>query len=264
VLLHSGEFGASAALSWEFNIAELAQHFRVIAPDWLGFGETDKLHDFVSKKERMLRHMTAFLEVMSIDEADFVGCSMAGGMLLREASSDQCRFPIRRLVIISGGGFMPDNEHRRALLEYDGTPDGMRRILEATFHDSSWWENDEYVRRRVESSLAPGAWEAVAAARLKAPNIPPRKDFGQDDTTAYERVPYPTLVLVGAEDKLRIPGWQTVFEERMPDVEVVVVEDAGHLLNIERADVFNEAASEFLMRPPGSALGAQRFEKAAR
>ena len=46
VLLHSGEFGGCAELSWEYMIPHLAPHFRVIAPDWLGFGGTAKIHDF--------------------------------------------------------------------------------------------------------------------------------------------------------------------------------------------------------------------------
>ena len=52
VLLHSGEFGGCAELSWEFNIVALAGHFRVLAPDWLGFGRTDKLFDFAHGRAR--------------------------------------------------------------------------------------------------------------------------------------------------------------------------------------------------------------------
>jgi len=73
VLLHSGEFGGSAELCWEFNIGPLARDFRVIAPDWLGFGGTDKLRDFVAGSDRMIRHMSAFLAAMAIDRADFAG-----------------------------------------------------------------------------------------------------------------------------------------------------------------------------------------------
>jgi alpha/beta hydrolase fold len=51
VLLHSGEFGGCAELSWEYLIPDLAQHFRVIAPDWLGFGQTAKVHDFESNPD---------------------------------------------------------------------------------------------------------------------------------------------------------------------------------------------------------------------
>ncbi len=246
VLLHSGEFGGSAELCWEFNIGPLARDFRVIAPDWLGFGGTDKLRNFVSGSDRMIRHMSAFLQAMAIEQADFAGASMGATMLLREAARPGCRFPIRRLVVASGGGFVPDNEERRRLLSYDGTPEAMRAILRANFHDPAWAQDDAYVKRRVEASLAPGAWEAIAAARLKPPTVPPRSDFGQPDTIAYERIPYPTLAMAGAEDKLRLPGYHEALG-RIPDARIVVLAEAGHLLNIEKAGEFNGLVRQFLV-----------------
>lgn len=246
VLLHSGEFGASAELTWEHNLPALAERFRVIAPDWLGFGGTDKLHDFVSGSDRRLRHMAAFLRTLAIDRAAFVGCSMGGTVLVKEAArAAACRLPISRLAIISGGGFVPDNEHRRAMLDYDGTHEGMRRMLRAMFADPRFSEDEAYVERRVRASLAPGAWEAVAAARFKAPGVPPRSHFGQEDTTPYEAIPFPTLVIAGGGDRLREPGYEQALR-RIPDVDVHVVPDAGHLVNIERPDVVNELLLAFL------------------
>jgi pimeloyl-ACP methyl ester carboxylesterase len=245
VLLHSGEFGASAALTWEYNIPALAQRFRVIAPDWLGFGRTDKLRDFVSGSDRMMRHMCAFLRTIAIDRASFVGCSMGATNLVKEAARPDCRLPIDRMAIISGGGFVPDNEHRRSMLDYDGTPEAMRRILRATFADDRWVDDEAYVQRRVAASLEPGAWEAIAATRLKGPNVPPRTAFGQEDTTPYEAVPFPTLVIAGGADRLREPGYEEAMR-RIPDVVVHAVPDAGHLVNIERADVVNALLLEFL------------------
>jgi pimeloyl-ACP methyl ester carboxylesterase len=194
----------------------------------------------------MIRHMSAFLQAMAIEQADFAGASMGATMLLREAARPGCRFPIRRLVVASGGGFVPDNEERRRLLSYDGTPEAMRAILRANFHDPAWAQDDAYVKRRVEASLAPGAWEAIAAARLKPPTVPPRSDFGQPDTIAYERIPYPTLAMAGAEDKLRLPGYHEALG-RIPDARIVVLAGAGHLLNIEKAGEFNDLVREFLL-----------------
>ncbi|GAA4724207.1 alpha/beta fold hydrolase [Nocardioides endophyticus] len=245
VLLHSGEFGGSAELCWEYNIAALATEHRVIAPDWLGFGQTDKLRDFVSGSERMINHMAAFLETMAIDEADFVGVSMGATVLLREAASNRCRFPVRRMVVASGGGFIPDNEFRRCNMNYDGTPDMMRTIVEANFADPRWHNDEEYIARRVAASNAPGAWEAVAAARFKSPVLPPRTEFGQADTIEYEKIPYATLAVAGSEDKLREPGYHEALR-RIPDSDVVVLDGAGHLLNIEYADDFNALVCGFL------------------
>ncbi|HEY1971709.1 MAG TPA: alpha/beta hydrolase [Pseudonocardia sp.] len=252
VLLHSGEFGASAELCWEHNIGALAEHFRVVAPDWLGFGQTDKLHDFVSKSDRMVRHLAAFLRTLDIGRAYFVGASMGATRLVAEAARDhRPRLPIAAMVLVSGGGFVPDNEHRRALLGYDGSTDGMRAILRACLADRRWADDDRYVSRRVAASLVPGAWESVAAARLKAPNVPARADFGQADTTEYERVKVPTLAVAGAKDLLREPGYHHALE-RIPGARVVVLDDAGHLLNIERAAEFNALAVDFLLELEGS------------
>ena len=49
-LLHSGEFGGCAEISWEFAVPALAEHFHVVAPDWLGFGRTDKVFDFADPR----------------------------------------------------------------------------------------------------------------------------------------------------------------------------------------------------------------------
>jgi 2-hydroxymuconate-semialdehyde hydrolase len=245
VLLHSGEFGASAELCWEHNIAALAERHRVVAPDWLGFGETDKLHDFVSKSDRMVRHLAAFLGVLAIDRAAFVGASMGATRLVEEAARPAPRLPVAAMVLVSGGGFVPDNTHRRALLDYDGTPEGMRAILRACLADERWAADDDYVARRVASSRVPGAWEATAAARLKAPHVPARSGFGQPDRIAYEDVAVPTLAFAGGKDLLREPGYHHALE-RIPHARVEVVDDAGHLLNIERAARFNAATLAFL------------------
>jgi pimeloyl-ACP methyl ester carboxylesterase len=248
VLLHSGEFGGCAELSWEFSAAPLARHFHVVAPDWLGFGRTDKVHDFVDARGRRLRHIARFLDILGIERADFVGNSMAGGMIMQAAATQPPIWGIRRIVLASGGGFSPDNEFRRALLDYDCTEPAMRRVLHAMFHDPKWPADDAYVRRRVELSLLPGAWEATAAARLKNPTVPDRAEFGQPDRIPYEQIPYRTLVIAGANDKLRNPGYADDIVKRLPDAQLEVFEACGHCPNIEQAQRFVETVTAFLSR----------------
>ncbi|MCL6592529.1 MAG: alpha/beta hydrolase [Alicyclobacillus sp.] len=245
VLLHSGEFGGCAEISWEFNIEALAAHFHVIAPDWLGFGRTDKIYDFAGGRKRVIQHMKRFLEVMAIEEADFIGNSMGGSNLARVAAEQPDLFPIRKMVIASGGGYAPFNEHRQALLEYDCTMEGMRRLLRAMMYHPKWAEDDKYVRRRYELSLLPGAWECTAAARFKSPAVPPRTHFGQPDQTPYENIRVPTLLVAGANDKLREPGYYE-YGKRIPGARIVVLEECGHCPNIEKAEEFNRLVIEFL------------------
>jgi pimeloyl-ACP methyl ester carboxylesterase len=249
VMLHSGEFGGSAELSWEFNLEALVRHFHVIAPDWLGFGHTDKLHDFENFPRRMLTHMRRFVEVKSIGPAAFIGNSMGGSYLARAMASATPLFPARAIVLASGGGFTPFNESRKLLLDYDCSREGMKGMLRALFHAAKWADDEAYVDRRHALSLIPGAWECAAAARLKSPAAERKQEsFGQPDTTEYERISVPTLIVAGANDKLRLPGYADELSRRIPNAELHLFENCGHCPNIEQAERFNAIVIEFLKR----------------
>lgn len=249
VLLHSGEFGAAAEISWEFNLRPLAEHFHVVAPDWLGFGRTDKIRDFVDGRARLHAHLRRFLSLMGIDEADFIGNSMAGGMIARAATTDPPLLPIRRIVLASGGGFSPANEARAALHAYDCTFAGMQRLVAALFHDPKWPADEAYIQRRLAMSTLPGAWECTASARFGSPVRPPRTVHGQPDPVEYEKIHFPTLVVAGADDKLRLPGYANEIVRRLPNARLLVIDECGHCPNIEQAPTFNEAVIAFLSGP---------------
>ena len=246
VLFHSGEFGGGAETSWEYLIPVLARHFRVIAPDWLGFGRTAKIHDFDSKRERMLSHIVRFIQLMALDKAHFVGNSMGATFLLQMAAERPCRLPIDRLVAISGGGFIPDNEERRRLLDYDGSEEAMAGLLAAIFEDPVWYQDREYVRRRHALSVAPGAWEAIAAARFRSPQAPVRTEFGGADRTPYGNITARTLIVAGDRDRLRLPGFADDLAARIPGARAAVLANAGHCPNIERAEEVGKLIIEFL------------------
>ncbi|HUY20589.1 MAG TPA: alpha/beta hydrolase [Candidatus Binataceae bacterium] len=256
VMLHSGEFGGCAELSWEFNLQALARHFRVIAPDWLGFGRTAKLHDFENFPGRMLSHMRRFVEAKCIERAVFIGNSMGGSYLARAMASATPMFAARAIVLASGGGFTPFNDARKLLLDYDCSREAMKGMLHALFHGAKWPADEAYLDRRHELSLIPGAWECAAAARLKSPATERKQDsFGQPDSTPYELISVPTLIVAGANDKLRLPGYADELARRIPNAELHVFEDCGHCPNIERAERFNAVVIEFLKRIEASAAG---------
>ena len=251
LLLHSGEFGACAELSWEYTIEKLAERYRVVAPDWLGYGETDKLYDFGGGQARMMTHMRRFMQIMELEESDVIGNSMGAGLFSRFAANEPDAYRIRSLILIAGGGFYPDNEHRRALMNYDCTTEGMKALLRAMFVDPKWSEDPEYVLRRVELSTRPGAWETIAAARFKNPIIPQREFFGRPDDTPYQNLSMPVLVIAGDEDRLRLPGWENELADRIPGSELRVVSGTGHCPHIERPKETNTIILDFLSRLDG-------------
>ena len=247
ILLHGGEFGVSAEIGWESTIPALADRYRVLAPDMLGFGQSAKVIDFNDGRGMRIRHIARFCDELSIDSAHFIGNSMGAINLLTDATSDSPLLPMRSLVAICGGGEIQRNQHMEALYDYDATMPAMRRIVEALFHDPSYPADEDYVRRRYESSTAPGAWEALAAARFRRPGAEPPPT--PSSKRAYERVAVPTLVVEGSCDKLLPPGWAKEIADQIPQGRSAVVEAAGHCPQIERPSIVNELLLEFLRHP---------------
>ena len=244
VLLHGGEFGVNAELGWENNIAALAEHYRVFALDMLGFGDSAKVVDFNDGRGMRIRHIARFCASVGAHSANFVGNSMGAINLFVDATSKSPVLPARSLVMICGGGEMQHNEHLAALYDYDATLSGMRRIVEALFCDPSYPADDAYVQRRYESSIAPGAWEALAAARFRRPGLeqPPLPSSAR----RYERIAVPTLVVEGEGDKLLPPGWSAEIADQIAGGRSIVVPNAGHCPQIEQPSVVNHALLDFL------------------
>jgi pimeloyl-ACP methyl ester carboxylesterase len=244
VLLHGGEYGATAELGWERNIAVLAAHHRVLAPDMLGFGQTAKVVDFNDGRGMRIRHVAHFCAELGVESAHFVGNSMGAINLLVDATSDAPILPMRAMVAICGGGDIQRNSHVDALYDYDATLPGMRRIVEALFYDRSFPADADYVRRRYESSIAPGAWESLAAARFRRPGLQPPST--PSSARPYDRISVPTLVVEGERDKLLPTGWSAQIAEQIPAARSAVIPDAGHCPQIEQPLAVNELLLEFL------------------
>lgn len=244
VLLHGGEFGASAGLGWERTIDALAVHHRVLAPDMLGFGGSAKVIDFNDGRGMRIRHVARFCATLGVERAHFVGNSMGAINLLVDATSATPVLPMRSLVAVCGGGDIQRNEHSAALYDYDATREGMRRIVTALFADPAYAADDGYVDRRHRSSVEPGAWEALAAARFRRPGLdaPPPPSSRR----AYERIEVPTLIVEGGRDKLLPPGWAAEIAAQIAGARSAVVDAAGHCPQLERPDEVNRLLLDFL------------------
>jgi len=246
LLLHGGEFGGGAEVCWERVLPGLAQRHRVLAPDLLGFGETDKLVDLVDGRSRRIAHLGSFCRLLDLHDVVVVGNSMGGMLALFDAARARPVLPAAGIVSLAGGGRLASSEHTDALFDYDGSIEGMRRIVRALFAGPEWPADTAYVRRRHASSIAPGAWEAVAAARFRRPQLeddqqPAAPRSGID----YAAIAVPTLVVAGAEDKLKPAGWADEVCALIPGSRQEIVPGAGHCPQIEAADTTLPIVLEF-------------------
>jgi 2-hydroxymuconate-semialdehyde hydrolase len=244
VLLHSGEFGGCAELSWEHTIPHFARSFHVIAPDWLGYGRSAKVFSFEDMWNFRINHVSDLLRTLGVGKAHFVGNSMGGTLLLSVAAMDRPSWDLHKIVVIAGGGSIPENEAREVLSTYDGSREHMRRIVETMFINPAIREDEAYIERRHRLSRESGAWECTAAIRFKAPW---RERTGLPQPPDYGQIRIPILLVTGAQDCLREKNFGPNLQAKVPESKLYVIDRAGHCPHIDAADEFNRVVLDFLL-----------------
>jgi pimeloyl-ACP methyl ester carboxylesterase len=81
LLLHGGGYD-SAYLSYKPSIGSIFQYHRVFAPDWPGYGESDKPGMGYST-EYYVEFLGRLMDALSLEKASLVGISMGGAISLR-------------------------------------------------------------------------------------------------------------------------------------------------------------------------------------
>jgi pimeloyl-ACP methyl ester carboxylesterase len=243
VLLHGGEYGASAELTWETCVPLWRSRFRVLALDLVGFGRSGKIRDFAGGQRRlMISQVSAVLRTLDIREAHFVGTSLSGRMLLDMVNRPQPPWPVRAVVAAGIGLAPPLADGRKVLEDFDGTLDGLRPSMAVLFHDPAWRDSEEFLNRRYEFASLPGAWETGMAATLRSPartgGTPPRRDYGS--------ITVPVQLIRGEHDALVPPDTWEALAAQIPGARTATIAGSGHYPQVERPAEFGAAVVEFL------------------
>jgi 4,5:9,10-diseco-3-hydroxy-5,9,17-trioxoandrosta-1(10),2-diene-4-oate hydrolase len=253
VLLHGGGPGATGLSNYSRNIDALADRFRVIVPDLPGYGRSSKRVDGSDPFGFLADSVRALLDVLGIDRAHLVGNSYGGAAALRLALDTPER--VGRLVLMGPGGIgttraLP-TEGLKCLLGYYGGDGPSREKLEAFIRNYLVFDGaavpDELIDLRYEASIQP---EVVANPPLRRPSglfalrTLWRMDFTRD--RRLSKLETPTLVVWGTEDKVNRPSGGPALVKAMPNAQLLEVPQAGHWVQWERAELFNDAVLDFL------------------
>ena len=245
VLLHGGEYGASAEITWKYNMETLAQRFHVVAPDALGWGETDKIYSFSDPAGYRIKHLKRFLETIGISRAYFVGNSAGGGLILRASVLDPVPFQIRKMVTICGNASVFKTQSQADLENYTPSLENMKKIVALLYHDSKW-HTEVNTRERYESSIIPGAWEALSATRLRSPVHQPRSTT-EEFVKKLSQLRVPFLIMSCEHDPLNQSDWDINFQKIVPGSQVHRFKHSAHEPQIEETEEFNRVLTEFLL-----------------
>jgi 3-oxoadipate enol-lactonase len=237
VLLHA--FPLSSGM-WEQQIGALKARYRVLAPDFRGFGGSSvPLGPY--RMAQYADDVVALLDHVGIDRAAICGLSMGGYVALAMLRRARGRFA---KLILSDTRATPDSEDARKGREdtaRDLAQRGMDLLVERTMPKLLSPSPRPEVTARVTALIrANDPRGAAAALRGMAARA--------DSSDLLAGVSVPTLVLVGAADGLTPPAEAKAMADAIPAATMVTLADAGHLSNMEAPEAFNRSVSEFLDR----------------
>jgi pimeloyl-ACP methyl ester carboxylesterase len=240
VLLHG--LGGDGS-RWAPNITELSKDFHVFALDQIGFGQSDK--PLANYHTGMLAEfLVDFLGAVNVPKASLVGNSMGASVALYTA----VHYPDRvdRIVLADGGGFktagsaaapIPSADaERRRRLQNSTTREETREFFRILFHDKSLVTDkmvDEQLAMRLRSAFTIGKIQEAG-------------DRGSLTETEVRGVKAPTLVVWGKYDELANPAGADRLERTIPGARKVIIDNCGHMPQLEKAAEFNRLVREFL------------------
>jgi len=253
VMLHGGGPGASGVSNYSRNIDALAKHFRVIVPDMPGYGRSTKEVNQSDPFGYLADTIRGLLDELGIDTADLIGNSYRGAAPLRLALDTPQR--VGKLVLMGPGGIGTTRgtptDGLKSLLSYYGGDGPSRDKLEQFIRTYLVYDGasvpDEVIDIRYQASIDP---EVIANPPLRRPSGPMalrtlwRMDLTRD--SRLKKLPTPTLVLWGRDDKVNKPAGGPMLLNTMPNAELVITSRTGHWMQWERAELFNQLVVEFL------------------
>jgi 3-oxoadipate enol-lactonase len=238
LLIHGHPFDCT---SWTPQLVASFPGYRLIAPDLRNFGRTTSPNppaDFSSYAHDLL----AFADALGLDRFYVAGLSMGGQIALEVAAAA----PARLLGLILADTFAQlDTPEKKAgrlaladRLDREGLAAYAVEVLPKMMCAKTIADHPEVAAdlvRMIERAPAAGA---SAALRTRAA----RRDY----LPLLPTLDLPTLIIVGEHDAFTPVADAELMRQNIRNSTLVVIQDAGHLTNLEQPGAFNRALAAFL------------------
>ena len=234
VLLHG--IGASAE-RWAKVIPFLYDRFRIIVPDIVGFGYSDK-PTVEYNIPFFVKFLEDFLNSLGIKKTSIAGSSF-GGLIAAEFTIKNSQM-VNKLVLVSPAGTMKGST--RILEEY---------ILASLYptHDNVWRAfinmafdprtvTEQTIEDFIDRMKLPNAKYAFMSTMLGIRNTP-------NLSSRLDKILSPTIIVWGEQDEM-IPVKYADDYMKIPKSKLLVIPKCGHTPFTEKPEIFSKLAIDFL------------------
>jgi pimeloyl-ACP methyl ester carboxylesterase len=230
---------------WDAQIPELSKHYRVTRFDLRGHGKSDG----ATTRFDNVDDLRALMDFLHINKAHIVGLSLGGEI----AANFVLTHPTRAVSMTLIDAYYPPEpgqteEFDERIITY--VTDVEQIGLEAGLH--AWFNDAIFESARANQKVRPELEEIILRGHLAQGSGALFTNVGnekQPETLATHRLAeyrLPTLILVGEYDLPRFHGIADRFASGIAEAEKVVIPRAGHMSNMENAEVVTQRLLAFL------------------
>jgi 2-hydroxymuconate-semialdehyde hydrolase len=242
LLVHGSGPGVSAWANWRLVMPELATVRRVLAPDMVGFGFTDRPARQTYSMDVWVQQALDLLDALGVPQVDLVGNSFGGALSLALAIRAPQR--VRRLVLMGSVGVnFTITPGLDAVWGYEPSLAAMKGLLDLIAYSRAL-VTDELAELRYQASIRPGFQESFAAM------FPAPRQRWVDAMASAEAdiraLPHETLVIHGREDRVIPLANSLTLADWIPNSQLHVFGHCGHWTQIEHAGRFARLVGDFL------------------
>ncbi|KAA0874951.1 alpha/beta fold hydrolase [Nitrincola tapanii] len=242
MMIHGSGPGVTAWANWRLVMPSLALSRRVIAPDMLGFGYSERPANIQYERDLWVQHALGVLDALGLEQVDLLGNSFGGGIALALALAHPQR--VRRLILMGSTGVsFPLTPGLDAVWGYTPSFETMRRLMDTFAYDRSR-VTDELAELRYQASIRPGFQESFAQM------FPAPRQRWVDGLASPEeqirQLPHETLILHGREDEVIPLSASLTLHDWIPNSQLHVFGHCGHWTQIEHSERFIRLVNDFL------------------
>ena len=236
ILLHGA--GGGGAVTWYPSISAISKKFHVIAPDIVGYGESDKPSGAYDRSY-FSEWLNEFLLALGISKAHIVGLSQGGAIALQFALD----YPevVDKLILIDSGalGAKPSFFSFIALLWMNSFPSRLAsRYLSRYLLFNPENRDPNLAHYSIEVLKREGGKNAFFQGRGSAVSAMPEE--------LLRKIKNDTLIIWGENDRMFSIEHGEAAARIMPNATFYRIDNAGHMPLMDQPDIFNKALLGFL------------------
>jgi 3-oxoadipate enol-lactonase len=239
-LLFLHAFPLNAAM-WQPQLDAVPAGWRIIAPDYRGFGESSPSSPAATMND-LAGDVVDLLDHLEIHETIVAGCSM-GGYVAFELLASASNY-VKGLVLID----------TRAGADTDEGKAGRRKMLEKVEKEGSRAIAEEMTPKLLGASTARDRPDLVRQVHAMISSTDPKAIamainamMGRKDMTpSLGAIKIPTLIIAGAEDTLMPAAAMQQMHAAIKGAQFHTIDAAGHLPSLEQPAAFDAALQQFL------------------